>query len=120
MKVLVGNGNAMFVQGLVSDLEIKIQTHKFIFLVYLLPIVGADILLGSNWLASLGPHIMDYNSRTLEFFYNNELIILQGEKLLKLFQTFVSQLHRLFSTCAIASCFTIIMSQNPVSRDTHF
>lgn len=112
MKVLVGDGNALFVEGLVANLEIQIQTHNLKFFVYLLPIVGADIILGANWLASLGPHITDYSKRTLEFFYNNELIILQGERKLEPFQTTVSQLHRLCSTRAIASCFTITMSQN--------
>lgn len=71
LKVLVGDGNALFVEGLVSDLQVQIQTHKLTFPVYLLPIVGADIILGANWLATLGPHITDYKNRTLEFFYNN-------------------------------------------------
>lgn len=76
----------------------------------LLPIVGADIILGANWLATLGPHIADYSIRTLEFFYNKKLIILKGETQLKPNRTTIPQLHRLCSTHAITSCYTLTVA----------
>lgn len=79
-KVLVGDGNALPVEGMINDLEVQIQNHKFTFYVYLLPIVGVDIILGANWLAILGAHITHYSNMTLEFCYNKEFIILKGER----------------------------------------
>lgn len=65
LKVLVGDGSALLVEGLVQDLQVHIQKHKLTFFVNLLTIVGADIILGANWLATLGPHITNYKNMTL-------------------------------------------------------
>lgn len=46
-KVLVGNGQSMTAEGLVQQLFVYIQGHELIEPVYLLPISGADLILGS-------------------------------------------------------------------------
>ncbi|XP_014499211.1 uncharacterized protein LOC106760262 [Vigna radiata var. radiata] len=79
-KVLVGNDNALVAEGLVKDLEVRIQGHSLTLLVYLLPVTGADLVLGIAWLATLGPHISDYSTLTLKFYLGNHFVTLHGEQ----------------------------------------
>ena len=46
-----------------------------------LPIAGADLVLGVAWLATLGPHILDYNALTFKFYVHGKFITLNGENL---------------------------------------
>ena len=46
---------------------------------YVLPISGANVVLGVHWLKSLGPVLTDYNHLTMQFFYEGNLIHLQGD-----------------------------------------
>nr|KYP53855.1 hypothetical protein KK1_000018 [Cajanus cajan] len=66
-NVLVGNGSTLVVEGFIKDLEVTIQSHSLILPVYLLPISGADLVLGASWLATLVAHISDYSTLTLFF-----------------------------------------------------
>ncbi|MCH84803.1 hypothetical protein A2U01_0005640, partial [Trifolium medium] len=53
-QVLVGNGQCLTVEGIVRQLHIQVQGHELIVPAYLLPVAGADLILGSSWLATLG------------------------------------------------------------------
>lgn len=86
--------------------------------VYLLHISGADVILGSNWLATLGPHVADYAALTLKFFHSGRFITLQGEHGS---QPILAQLHhfrRLQNTNAIEECFAIQLSEKTVPAET--
>lgn len=67
-KVLVGDGNSLQVEGLINELKVKIQGCTLTFLVYLLLMAGAEIILCAAWLATLGPHIVDYRLLSLQFY----------------------------------------------------
>lgn len=58
-KVMVGNGNYMTAEGLVKKLRVQAQGNVFHLPVFLLPIFGADLILGASWLKTIGPHIAD-------------------------------------------------------------
>ncbi|XP_019457552.1 PREDICTED: uncharacterized protein LOC109357951 [Lupinus angustifolius] len=62
VEVLVGNGNALTIEGLIRELEVKIQGHSVVVPAYLLLVASADMVLGASWLSILGPHISEYNS----------------------------------------------------------
>ncbi|XP_014489586.1 uncharacterized protein LOC106752417 [Vigna radiata var. radiata] len=47
-KVMVGNGNYMTADGLIQNLTIQAQGNTFQFPVYILPISGADLILGAS------------------------------------------------------------------------
>jgi hypothetical protein len=68
-RVLVGNGEIMDAEGVIKDLSVKIQGNELRVPVFLLPVAGADVILGASWLATLGPHVADYASLTLIFFF---------------------------------------------------
>jgi len=78
-QVLVGNGHSLVVEGLVQELEVSVQGHTLKILVYILPISGADLVLGAAWLATPGPHIADYNIFTLKFYKDHKFVTLHGE-----------------------------------------
>jgi len=54
-------------EGKIQQLSLQIQGQEIKVLVYLLQISGADVILGSMWLATLGPHVVDYAALTLKF-----------------------------------------------------
>nr|KYP46165.1 Transposon Ty3-I Gag-Pol polyprotein [Cajanus cajan] len=72
-KVMVGNGNYMTVEGLIQQLVIQAQGNLFQNPVYLLPISGADLILGASWLKTIDPHVADYESLHLKFLYNGNM-----------------------------------------------
>lgn len=47
-NVLVGNGELMAAEGLVKNLTVSLQGHELTVPVYLLPVSGADLILGST------------------------------------------------------------------------
>ena len=79
-QVLVGNGHSLVVEGLVKQLKVMVQGHPLQLPVYLLPISGADLVLGATWLATLGPHVSDYSKLTLKFYKDNQFVTLHGDQ----------------------------------------
>lgn len=82
-KVLIGNGETMQTEGWIEALKVQVQQHELIVPVYLLPVAGADLILGSSWLPTLEPHVADYAASVLKFFQQGKFITLQGEKDMK-------------------------------------
>ena len=111
MQVLVGNGNALTVEGLIQDLEVKIQGHTLKLPVYLLPISGADLVLGAAWLATIGLHLSDYSTLTLKFYLGNQFITLHGERPSLPQQAQFNHMRRMQHTHAIAELFTLQYSR---------
>jgi len=66
-KVMVGIGNYMTIEGMIKELNIQAQGAKFELSVFLLPILGVDLILWANWLKTIGSHIADYDSLQLKF-----------------------------------------------------
>ncbi|XP_014499673.1 uncharacterized protein LOC106760763 [Vigna radiata var. radiata] len=111
LQVLVGNGNAMLTEGVIKEIQVKVQGHTLTLPVYLLPVSGADLILGAAWLATIGPHIADYRSLALKFYLDKKLITLQGELPTLPNPAELHQLHRLCKTDAIAELFTLQLTQ---------
>ncbi|MCH80874.1 Ty3/gypsy retrotransposon protein, partial [Trifolium medium] len=106
-NVLVGNGEIMTAEGVIQQLPLEIQGHKLEVPVFLLPVAGADVILGASWLATLGPHVADYASLTLKFFLKDKFVTLSGESVPRPNPAQFHHFKRLASTDSIAECFTI-------------
>lgn len=52
---------------------------KFIVDLHVLPISGANVVLGVQWLKLLGPVLTNYNTLVMQFFYDGTLVQLQGD-----------------------------------------
>ena len=77
---MVGDGTFLHIVGQICDIPLHIQSHLITFLAYILPISNADIILGASWLATLGPHIADYQTSTIKFYVGDHFITLQGDQ----------------------------------------
>lgn len=78
--VMVGNRQHLECTHRCEAVTIEIQTTKFIIDLYVLPISGANIVLGVQWLKSLGPVLTDYNTLCMKFFHDGRLVELKGDR----------------------------------------
>lgn len=60
LRVMVGNGYTLDCDTLSLQVLVSIQGHSFTLDLFLLPICGADIELGVQWLKLLGPIATNY------------------------------------------------------------
>ncbi|KAJ4801510.1 polyprotein [Rhynchospora pubera] len=67
MVVMVANGEKMVTDTTCQSLKFKLQGHEFERDVRLLAIQGYDMILGLDWLTSLGPMKIDWGQGSLEF-----------------------------------------------------
>jgi len=67
LSVMVGNGAFIQCQGICPLLNISLQTSTFTIHFYLLPIEGADVVLGIEWLRTLGPIQADFSIPSIAF-----------------------------------------------------
>ncbi|XP_061366081.1 uncharacterized protein LOC133309335 [Gastrolobium bilobum] len=70
-KVRVGNGDALLCSGSCKAVIVDIQTHHFSIDLYVLELQGANIVLGVQWLSTLGPVETDYSALTMSFVIND-------------------------------------------------
>jgi len=85
----------------------------------LLPIAAADLVLGTQWLATLDTHLVDYNKCFITFYLNEALITLEGDSVSQLLQTQFHHFKRLQATDAIAELYTLhltCLEESPSSR----
>ncbi|XP_062080683.1 uncharacterized protein LOC133785470 [Humulus lupulus] len=77
-KVYMGNGNSLWCSQLCKEVELILQGHKFSVDLYVLPIWGLDVVLGMQWLQTLGPCIHDHRALTMEFKWQGNVVKLAG------------------------------------------
>jgi len=80
LRVMVGNGLNLQCTSFCEAIILDIQSTQFTMDLHVLPIVGANVVLGVQWLKSLGPILTDYNSLCMQFIYEGRIITLQGDK----------------------------------------
>lgn len=78
---MVGNGQHLDCTSFCEAVPIDLQTTSFTVDLYILPIVGVNIVLKVQWLQSLGPILIDYNTLRMQFFHKGQLIELRGDYL---------------------------------------
>ena len=78
-KVVVGNGSYMTAEGFIKDLVVQVQGVDLTLSAYVLPVSGADLILGGKWLATLGLHMANYEDPMLKFLLKGKFVTLQGE-----------------------------------------
>ncbi|XP_058734067.1 uncharacterized protein LOC131605768 [Vicia villosa] len=113
-SVMVGNGSHLQCEGICPDVQISLQKKLFTLPFYLLPIEGADIVLGMAWLRTLGLIQADFSIPSITFQHQNTPLTLTGDpKSLPTTTTF-HQLRHLIHTDAVASFHLLLME--PISN----
>ncbi|KAJ1375604.1 Aspartic peptidase domain superfamily [Sesbania bispinosa] len=67
LRVMVGNGSEIECHQICMGVLVHVQGQIFKVDLYVLPLSGADIVFGVQWLKSLGPVLTDYNTLSLKF-----------------------------------------------------
>lgn len=61
--------------------KLKLQGCQFETSFYVLPLGGCDVVLGVQWLATLGPIMWDFLKLSMQFAVGPKMVVLQGLKL---------------------------------------
>jgi len=80
LQVLVGNGNALRVEGLVKTITISIQGHKLTLSIYLLLVGGVGQVIEGFIASNLGSTYFRLSTLQLKFYSRRAFITLHGEK----------------------------------------
>jgi hypothetical protein len=75
----VGNGDELTSNHVCKEVQIEIQGQKFVVDLYTLNLSGPDVVLGTPWLKTLGPILMDYETLTMQFSHGQHKVELKGE-----------------------------------------
>ncbi|KAL0445344.1 UNVERIFIED_CONTAM: hypothetical protein Slati_2257100 [Sesamum latifolium] len=106
--VIVGNDASLYCFGAYEAVSCVIEHHTFTIPFYLIPIQGADVVLGVQWLQYLGPFISDFSIPYMQFHHHGSVINIKGDKSIITPTTF-HLLCRLLSTDSISSLHAITM-----------
>ena len=121
LRVMVGNGQYLECHSICDAISVQIQNHNFTVDLHVLPISSANVVLGVQWLKSLGPVLTDYSTLSMQFIHNDQLITLQGDPEASLSSMSSSQFRRLCRTQPQGLYFQITVLSNdtpPPSPDT--
>ncbi|VFQ95935.1 unnamed protein product [Cuscuta campestris] len=77
--VYVGNGDSLHCAYSCPQTPLSLQGHVFEVDLYVLSIHGPDVVLGVQWLQTLGKISHDYSEMTMEFTWQGRTITLRGD-----------------------------------------
>ncbi|GAU31589.1 hypothetical protein TSUD_54120 [Trifolium subterraneum] len=104
-RVLVGNAEELQCTTLCPQIPLLLGSHQFTVDLFVLPISGAELVLGVQWLKTLGPIITDYDKLTMSFCKEGQQVLLTGVPKASPEEANIHQLQRLLSTNAIDTFF---------------
>lgn len=78
LSVMVVNGDRLPCLGCCEVIPFHLQGNYFYANLYLLPLVGCDLVLGVDWLSYLGPILWDFTRLTMKFTWCGKRMQLQG------------------------------------------
>ena len=71
LEVKVANGDLIKTQGVCQEVPILLQGHEFLVHLHVLLMGGCDLVLGTQWLGTLGVIQWDFKLLTMSFSYNH-------------------------------------------------
>ena len=107
LRVTVGNGDELCSHQMCQAVKVYIQNHTFSVEFHILPNCGADVVLGVQWLKTLGPILTDYNTLTMKFILSGQVVELHGDRNISIDAMSSSQLCHLLHTHAASTFFHI-------------
>ena len=79
-SVTIADGNRMQCHYTCKEFKWTLHSTEFQSEVYLLPLGACDLVLGVQWLSTLGTIKWDFSQMRMEFTYANRLHVLRGIK----------------------------------------
>ncbi|XP_028755923.1 uncharacterized protein LOC114715292 [Neltuma alba] len=113
VRVMIGDGNAMKGEGIVKKVTIHVQGYPLEFPAFVLAIAGSDIVIGASWLATLGPHVANYEigNAYIKFYLGSDFITLRGTHKAVVYHATYNHFQRLIHTDTVAECYFLQMEQ---------
>ncbi|KAL5709495.1 hypothetical protein ACHQM5_020179 [Ranunculus cassubicifolius] len=87
--VSVAGGGKLQCDSMCPDFQWEIQGMQFSSDVRILPLGGCDLVLGVQWLQSIGPVVMDFRKLQMSFSYQGRQLVLQGRQTEKKYSVYV-------------------------------
>jgi hypothetical protein len=112
-SVMVGNGSHLQCSGFCVNVPIDLQNNLFHIPFYLLPIEGADAVLGMEWLRQLGPIAADFSIPSISFTYGDQRVTLQWDPQYLPQPSTYHQICHLLHTDSIASLHLLSYTPTP-------
>ena len=109
LRVTVGNGDELCSHQMCQAVKVYIQNHTFSVEFHILPNCGADVVLGVQWLKTLGLVLTDYNALTMKFILSGQVVELHGDHDTSIDAMSSSQLRRLLHTHSASTFFHILL-----------
>ncbi|XP_059441736.1 uncharacterized protein LOC132174039 [Corylus avellana] len=78
LRVTVANGERMSCSGQCAGMLLKIQGEVFVIDFFLLPLDLCDIVLGMQWLRTLGPILWDFERMFMRFTWKGREVVIRG------------------------------------------
>lgn len=82
--VVVANGDRIKCQGLCTDVRLTVQGLDIIAEFYILPLGSYEVVLGAQWLRTLGPITWAFQHLTMAFKTADQSYTWQGDDVLEL------------------------------------
>jgi hypothetical protein len=78
LTATVANGDRVSCVGVIRQAAITIHGDMFLIDLFVMPLAGYDMVLGTQWLATLGPIRWDFGGRSLTFKWHGKSVCWQG------------------------------------------
>jgi hypothetical protein len=78
IKVKVANGNEIVSPGKCKNTKVRLQGCTFLLGFYILPLASCNVVLGIQWLRTLGPILWDFLNFTMQFVYKERTCLQEG------------------------------------------
>jgi len=78
LQVNIADGTTIPCSGMASSVSLRIQGHTILSNFYLIPLGGCDVVLGVEWLRTLGPILWDFTHMTMSFTLQGQPLTLTG------------------------------------------
>lgn len=78
IAVALASGGRMMSSTYCKEFKWAMHGHEFVADAIVLPVKGYDMVLGVQWLSTLGDIIWNFNTLKMEFIYNNQRVVLRG------------------------------------------
>ena len=63
----MANGEKVACPGVLRQAPVTINGKEFCVDLFVMPLAGYDVVLGTEWMATLGPIVWDFAARTMTF-----------------------------------------------------
>ncbi|XP_028181354.1 uncharacterized protein LOC114368228 [Glycine soja] len=113
LHVLVGNGSVLDCNQVCPDTPLSLQGHHFTVTFHLLPISGAEAVLGIEWLRQFGPITTDCTTFSMKFTHMGQPIELHADVSTGPKPISTPQVKRLLQTGSASALFHLKLIHDP-------